>query len=66
VEFTEREAAVREAIRRTDPELLAAADEVDRATLAYSASLTPLERLRAATDNAHALARFSRVPPTSR
>lgn len=58
--------AVKERLRREDPDVLAAVADVDEATLAFAAAMSPLERLEAATANAHALTRFRRVPPSSR
>lgn len=52
-------------LRERDPDLLEAVAEVDRATLDFAASLSPLARLHAGTTTAHALARFRREPPTS-
>ncbi len=57
--------AVKERLRREDPDVLAAVADVDPATLDFAASMSPLDRLSDATTNAHALARFRRVPSSS-
>ncbi|MEM9459382.1 MAG: hypothetical protein AAGF11_34705 [Myxococcota bacterium] len=44
----------------TDPQLVAAADEVDVSLLWWSLGLTPLERLRACTRTASTLERLRR------
>jgi len=45
-----------------DADLLEAVEDVDPTLLAWSLSLSPLERLRAATRAASTLAKFRRVP----
>lgn len=44
-----------------DPKIRAAMRDIDRSLLAWTLSLTPLERLRCATNAARALNRFKRV-----
>lgn len=45
----------------SDPKIRAAMRDIDRSLLAWTLSLTPLERLRCATNAARALNRFKRV-----
>ena len=54
--------ALKERIRRIDPELLVAAKEVDPALRDYALTLTPLERLALGTRSAHGMSRFRRGP----
>lgn len=61
----ERFEAVKARVAATDPTLVEAMHDVDPATLAFAASMSPLERLHAATQNAHNLSRFRRVTPPS-
>lgn len=44
-----------------DPDVLLAADEVDRSLIRLTLALTPLERVRSAATSAETLARFRRV-----
>ncbi|MCA9550568.1 MAG: hypothetical protein KC933_11070 [Myxococcales bacterium] len=59
--FDEASRALAAVLDRVDPELRAAASDVDRTLLAWSMSLSPLERLRASSRAAAALGRFRRV-----
>lgn len=49
-----------------DPDLLAAADEVDQTLFESTLPLLPLERLRAATRHLRALSGYRREPPAGR
>ena len=53
-----RAADLERSLAERDPELLAAADEVDVTLLRWSLSLSPLERLRACTKATRALERL--------
>jgi hypothetical protein len=52
-------------IARQDPLLVAAMDEVDPTLLAWALSLSPLERLEAATRASRSLSRFHHAKPPS-
>jgi hypothetical protein len=54
--------ALKARLRAIDPDLVDAAADVEPALLAYSLSMSPLERLEAATKSAHGLARFRHDP----
>lgn len=58
---TRRVAELREWLGRVDPELLEAAAEVDRELLQWMLSLTPLQRIAAATQAAIELSDFTHV-----
>lgn len=49
-----------------DPDLLAAADEVDQTLFESTLPLTPFDRLRAATRHLRALSGYRREPPAGR
>lgn len=51
---------IEEVLAREDPDLVEAAREVDRSLLAWSLSLTPLERLRVCSCNARGLEQLRR------
>jgi hypothetical protein len=53
---------VERAVAAIDPELVAAAHEVDRTLLRWSLGLTPLERLRACTQATGTLERLRHAP----
>ena len=53
-------------LSKLDPLLVAAADDVDTGRLAWTASLSPLERLRVATRAGRALEKFRRAAPRAR
>ena len=54
-----------EIIRAIDPDLVDAAADVDRVTLQWSLSLTPLERLRHSQSMARAIGRLRRAKQAS-
>lgn len=58
----ERYAELERVVAERDPELVAAVAEVDWTLLRWSLSLSPLERLRAASRAASALTRLRHVP----
>jgi hypothetical protein len=53
------QAAIDEALR--DPEMVRLVAEVDRSLLAWTASLSPFERVRVANERLRAIRRFQRV-----
>lgn len=58
--ITRKAGELEQRLASIDPELVAAADEVDLSLLRWSLSLTPLERLRVCTRTADSLERLRR------
>jgi hypothetical protein len=56
---------LREIIAKTDPDVISAIDEVDMELLRWSLSLSPWQRLGAASTALRTLRRFRRVPSTA-
>ncbi len=57
---------MRDLVAKIDPALVRAMDDVDVGLLEWSLSLSPWERLSAATDTLRVLASFRRVTPAAR
>jgi hypothetical protein len=65
-ELMEQVARVLALIADRDPDVLAAAEEVDRSLLAWSLAQTPRQRLDACSNAARTLARFRRATSPDR
>jgi hypothetical protein len=53
-------------LRETDPEILAAADEVDGGLIEWALGMSPLERARACSRATAALAKWADATPGNR